>query len=48
MGRLKSQHFAEGTILHGERAVYISPANVGLEGCNETGRLMVYEVEYEA
>jgi hypothetical protein len=33
--------------IHGSRAPYISPADVGVDS-NECGRLMVYEIEYEA
>lgn len=32
--------------LHGERLVYTSPAYVGTSS-NETGRMTVYEVDYE-
>jgi hypothetical protein len=34
------------TVIHGERAVYVSPKDTG-NGTNETGRVMVYEVDYE-
>lgn len=37
----------ESMRLHGERVVYVSPANVGTDS-NEQGRVMVYEVDYEA
>lgn len=45
-GRLRAQHFVEGTPILGTRVVYISPAEVGVPS-NEQGRVMVYELEYE-
>lgn len=32
--------------IHGSRAAYVSPADVGTDS-NEAGRLMVYEIDYE-
>lgn len=44
--RLFHTHWSADTVVHGERAAYISPKNVGT-GTNEQGRVMVYEIDYE-
>lgn len=44
--RLFDVHFSADTVIHGERAAYTSPENVGT-GTNEQGRAMVYEIDYE-
>jgi hypothetical protein len=36
----------KGVLLHGERLAYNSPADVGTD-TNESGRVMVYEIDYE-
>lgn len=44
--RLREMHFAEDTAIHGSRVAYVSPQHVGISS-NETGRVMVYELDYE-
>lgn len=44
--RLFERWWSSDTVVHGERGVYVSPRDVGTDA-NETGRVMVYEIDYE-